>query len=826
MTKRKTDPQTDTQSYSIAPLDPGQLRRSVDPASLIDIEPTGSRTDPLIGQERAVGAIRFGSAIRKPGFNIYAMGQAGSGRHTAVHALLEERAAAEPTPRDWVYVFNFAEPDKPRALDLPPGRGLKLGDAMEVLIDDLSAAVPALFESDDYKSRRSAIEQDAEDTQERALSAIGEKARSKSIAIMRTPAGFAFAPMKDGQVIKPDVFEAMAAADRTHIEADIRALQEELKDVLEQMPAVEKSRRDRIRTLNEEMATGAVDRAIAPVLEAFADLEPVAAYLGEAAEDLVANVEIFLEAAAEAANAALPVGPPSGAGDARFGKYTVNVIVGNGADGEETGAPVVFEPNPTLTNLVGRIDHIAQMGTLTTDFTLIKPGALHRANGGYLILDIREVLLQAFAWESLKRCLKSGDIAMTTPAEQMSLVSTTSLTPDTIPLDIKIVLIGDRLTYYLLMAYDPDFAELFKVEADFEDDFDRSPENVRLYARLIRAIADEDGLRPLDTAALARMIDEAVRLAEDAEKLSLRVGTVADILREADHWAGSGHRETIGPADIAKAVAERHRRSARISELNREAIARNIVLIDTDGAVTGQVNALSVIQIGAQSFGRPSRITARVRMGAGKIIDIEREVELGGALHSKGVLILSSFLAARYAPDIPVSLHASLVFEQSYGGIDGDSASSTELYALLSVLADAPIRQSLAVTGSVNQFGQVQAIGGVNDKIEGFFDVCAGRGLTGRQGVLIPAANVKHLMLREDVVEACRAGRFGIYPVSTIDQGITQLTGIAAGERGADGRFPPDSINGRVEARLVAYAEARRRFGRDKDGENANVPTS
>jgi lon-related putative ATP-dependent protease len=746
------------------------------------------------------------------------MGLQGTGRHSSVRALLAERARREPTPDDWVYVNNFAAPEKPRALRLPPGTAVRFRNAMDALIADLGVAIPALFESDEYKARRSAINQEFEEAQEQSFSELSERASAKSITVMRTPIGFAFAPMRSGQVVNADAFEAMPAEERERIQADIKDLQDELKSILTRMPSLEKTRRDRIRELNKEMASGTVNVAIQGGADAFAHIPEVRAFLDEAAEDLLANVEVFLESAEIAANAPMPVMSLTAPVSSRLKRYRVNVMVGDHAEGEN-GAPVVSEPNPTYQNIVGRIEHVSHMGALVTDFTLIRPGALHRANGGYLILDARDILSQPFSWTALKRALRSREIAITSLAEQVSLISTISLEPDPITLETKIVLIGDRWLYYLLMALDPDFTDLFKVEVDFDDEFDRSPDNVHLYAQAVSSIIAREALRAIDDAGMARMVDEAARLAEDAEKLSLRLGVVADILREADHWAGEAGRATMSADDVGRAVDERRRRSARIRERVQEAITRDIILVSTTGSAVGQVNGLSVSQLGTHNFGWPTRITARARQGTGKVIDIEREVALGGPLHSKGVLILSGFLAARYAPDVPVSVHASLVFEQSYGGIDGDSASSAELYALLSALADVPIRQSHAVTGSVNQFGDVQAIGGVNEKIEGFFDICEARGLTGEQAVLIPAANVRHLMLREDVVDACRKGRFAVVPVATIDQGIEVLTGIAAGVRDAEGRFPPDSINGRVEATLRAFAAARRRFGADRVGE-------
>ncbi|MBM3530357.1 MAG: hypothetical protein FJX62_19925 [Alphaproteobacteria bacterium] len=821
MSDSASKPTQSAQPETGKPLPPAILRRTTDPDAIPVDAGTLPLPEGLIGQPRASDAIRFGSAMRKPGFNLYAMGLPGTGRHTSILAYLSERAKSEPAPCDWVYVNNFKAPDKPKALKLPPGTAVRFREAMDALVADVGAALPALFDSDDYKARRSAIDQDFEEAQEKAFAGLNDRARAKSIGIMRTPVGFAFAPMRQGEVVKPEAFEALPQDERERIQADIKALQEELREILTHMPALEKSRRDRIRELNKELASGTVDVEIGDVRKLFPDIPEIQAFLGEVAHDLIANVEVFLETAEAAANAPIPVASTMATGNPRLRRYKVNVIVGDRENGKG-GAPVVTEPNPTYQQIVGRIEHVPQMGALVTDFTLIRPGALHRANGGYLILDAREILSQPFSWAALKRALKSRTIAISSLAEQISLASTISLEPDPIPLDAKIVLIGDRWLYYLLMSLDPDFAELFKVEVDFDDEFDRSADNIALYARLIAAIAGREKLKPVDRGGLASMIDETARLADDAEKLSLQVGTVSDVLREADHWAGEAGRDRIAAADIERAVAERRRRSSRVRERSQEAIGRNIVLIDTEGAKIGQVNGLSVLQLGTTSFGRPTRITARTRLGTGRVIDIEREVELGGPLHSKGVLILSGFIAARYALDVPVSLQASLVFEQSYGGVDGDSASSAELYALLSALSDVPLKQSFAVTGSVNQFGEVQAIGGVNDKIEGFFDVCNARGLTGDQGVLIPAANVRHLMLRGDVVEACAKGRFRVIPVASIDQGIEILTGKPAGARGADGQFPSDSINGLVEARLREFAAIRRRFGSDGPTEKRN----
>jgi len=543
----------------------------------------------------------------------------------------------------------------------------------------------------------------------------------------------------------------------------------------------------------------------------YASVPGVVDHMNAMEQDVLEHVEDFRtpEESAPAVTSETPW-PPLPLGQLLFRRYQVNVVVDNR---DAHGAPVVYEDHPMMHNLMGRIEHLAQMGALLTDFTLMKAGGLHRANGGYLMLDAHKVLLQPFAWEELKRALRSREIRIESLGQMLGLVSTVSLEPEPIPLDLKVVLLGDRLLYYLLSQFDPEFGELFKVAADFEDRMDRTPENDLRYARLIGMLARQEGLRPFDRGAVARVIEQSARLVGDGTKLSTHTQSLADLLREADYWAGQADHSVVSAADVQRAIEAQIRRADRVRERVQEEIRRGTLLIDTQGARVGQVNGLSVIALGQFAFARPNRITARVRLGRGEVVDIEREVTLGGPIHSKGVLILAGFLGARYAADRPLSLSASLVFEQSYSTVEGDSASSAELYALLSALAEVPIQQSFAVTGSVNQHGEIQAIGGVNEKIEGFFDVCRAHGLTGAQGVLIPAANVPHLMLRQDVVEAVAAGLFQVYPVETIDQGIELLTGVPAGQRDGAGTFPEGSLNQRVEARLRDLAEKQRAFG-------------
>lgn len=762
----------------------------------------------VLGQGRAVDAIRFGVGIGRDGYNLFAMGPEGIGRHTVVRRHLEEQASRRETPPDWCYVFNFDTPHKPRAIELPAGKALKLREDMERLVEDLRTAIPAAFESDEYRSHQREIATELTERQEQAIGAIGERAKEKRIALLRTPGGFGFAPMHKDGVMSPDEFQKLPVAEQKRLEEIISTLQEELERAIHEAPKWRREAQRKLRELNRAVTRTAVNGLIEELKAAYQALPQAVEYLARVQEDVLDHAEVFRQPkeGEQPTLFGLPLPLPEG-GESFLRRYQVNVLIGH--DGT-AGAPIVYEDNPTHDNLVGRIEHLSQMGALVTDFTLIKAGSLHRASGGYLILDALKVLTQPFAWEALKRALRSRELRIESLGQMLSLVSTVSLEPEPIPLDLKVVLVGQRLLYYLLHAYDPEFGELFKVAADFEEDMGRAPESDLLYARLIATIARQDKLRAFNRAAVARVIEFGSRNAGDAEKLAVGLRDLADLLRESDYWAGTAARKIVAAEDVQRALDARVERSDRVRDRLQEEILRGRLLIDTAGARAGQANGLAVVALGGFAFGVPHRITARVRLGAGKVVDIEREAELGGPIHSKGVLILSGYLAGRYAPNKPLSLAASLVFEQSYGGVEGDSASSAELYALLSALADAPLKQSLAVTGSVNQHGEVQAIGGVNEKIEGFFDVCRARGLTGDQGVLIPASNVKNLMLRRDVVDAVAAGRFHVYPIESVDQGIEILTGVPAGARDPAGQFPAGTINYRVERRLSEFADRTR----------------
>jgi len=809
-------------------LAPEALRRACDPGQFAfettaelknSFETAGElkKTAEVLGQGRAVEAIRFGIGIAREGYNLFAMGREGMGRRTIVRAFLERDAPRREVPPDWCYVFNFEVAHRPKAIPMPPGRAQKFQADMAHLVEDLRTAIPAVFESDEYRNRRQEIESNLGEHQESAIGTVGEHAKAQGIALLRTPAGFGFAPIKGDGVMGPKEFAKLPEDEQKRLEGAIAELQKELEHAIHEMPKWRREAQRGLRELNREVIRAVVASLIEELKTAYADIAQVVQYLAAVQADVLDHAEAFQQSKDGETPTlfGIPL-PQADTSETTLRRYQVNVLIAHEPAQDGGGAPIVYEDNPTHANLIGRIEHIAQMGTLVTDFTLIKPGALHRANGGYLILDALKVLTQPFAWEVLKRALRSREIRTESLGQALSLISTVSLEPEPIPLDVKVVLVGDRRLYYLLHEYDPEFGELFKVAVDFEDDVARSPETDAHYAQVIAGIAQREQLRPLDRGAVARAIERGARVADDAERLSLNMRGLADLLREADYWASVAGRSVIGTEDVQHAIDTGERRTGRIRERLREEMLRGTLLIDSAGTRVGQVNGLAVAELGGFAFGMPRRITARARFGSGRVLDIERESELGGPIHSKGVLILSGFLAGRYVPNEPLSLAASLVFEQSYGGIEGDSASSAELYALLSALADLPIRQSIAVTGSVNQQGDVQAIGAVNEKIEGFFDLCVARGLNGEQGVLVPAANVQHLMLRADVIEAVGAGRFHIYPVSTIDQGIEQLTGVPAGERGPGGVYPPGSVNARVERRLADFAARGKAAGSER----------
>ena len=794
--------------FLVPALLPAQLHTPCDPQSF-SFETTAEleTLSDLIGQTRALDAVHFGTGIRHLGYNIFVLGPPGMGKRSMVRQFLAGKAQQENGLADWCYLNNFSQPHQPQAIRLPCGKGLELRTQMAQLVDYLRTAVPALFDTEEYRAKATVIQDAFNKRQEDAFKSLGDEAARQQILLLRTPGGFAFAPTRTRQeVLSPEEYAGLTQAEQDRIQAAIASLQARLEDILAHIPQWWKERSEQVRQLNRETILSVVRHMVDEIRPHFIEFAAIQRYLDVVQQDMVENAHDFRRQEESASLSGLTM-----VARETFHRYQVNVLVSNG---KQSGAPIVSEDNPTYANLVGRVEHVAQLGALVTDFTLIKPGALHRANGGYLLLDVRKVLMQPFAWDGLKRALQAREIRIESLGQMYSLVSTVSLEPESIPLDVKIVLFGDRIYYYLLQQYDPDFAELFKVAADFEDRIDRSPGSHLLYARMMASMAARDGLLPLNRAAVARVIDHSARQVGDTERLSTHMRSLSDLLQEADYWSRLAGRAAVMAEDVQQAISTQIRRSDRLRDQLHEAILRGTLLIDTAGEVPGQVNALSVIELADFAFAQPTRITATCRLGEGEMINIEREAKLSGAIHSKGVLILSAFLAARYARDQPLALNASLVFEQSYGQVEGDSASVAELGALLSLLANAPVKQSLAITGSVNQLGQVQAIGAVNEKIEGFFDICRARGLDGRQGVLIPAANIKHLMLRADVVGAAQAGQFHVYAVSQVDEAIALLTGVPAGSLLASGDFDAQSINQRVATRLAELTKLHKSFAR------------
>jgi lon-related putative ATP-dependent protease len=775
---------------------------------------TTADVEPLVGifgQSRALQALEFGARMDGDGFNIYVLGTPGSQRHAVVSHFLEQESRDKQQPIDWCYINNFADAQKPKGVALPPGRGKRLRQDMQQLVEDLQASIPAAFESENYRNRLAEIEDEFNEQNKLAQEEVEAEAKKEDLGLLPTPHGFAIAPVRDGRPLPEEEFMKLPDEERERTQKAIERLTEKLGEYFENLPSLHKERRRRIKELDNNVTMFAVGSLIADLRERYDDCPGVVEYLNAVQQDVIDNAQDF-GVGERRPELTLPGMRPDREQD--FRRYEVNVLV----DNEDTeGAPVVYESSPNYQNLVGRVEHGSQFGTLVTDFTMIRPGALHRANGGYLILDVEKVLLQPYAWDGLKRAIQDGEIRIESLGQMLSLVSTQGVEPDAMPLNVKVVLIGNRMLYYLLCQLDPDFQQFFKVAADFEDRIPRSPDNLLLYSRMLASIVREKSLRPFNADGIARIIDESSRWVGDTEKLSAKMRAVTDLMSEANYCADQREAEYVQAEDVEQAIEQRTFRQDRIRSELQEAIQRNTIHVSTEGEAVAQVNGLSVLQMGDFMFGQPSRITATARLGSGEVVDIEREVELGGAIHSKGVMILSSYLGSRYTTDVPLSLSASLVFEQSYGQVDGDSASIAELVALLSAIAGIPVRQSLAATGSVDQKGVVQAIGGVNQKIEGFFDVCHARGLTGEQGVLIPADNVQHLMLRRDVATAIDGGEFQVYPLHHIDDAITLMTGREAGERDDEGRFPDGSVNGEVERALAKLAGMRRDFSANKD---------
>lgn len=793
--------------------------------SLFDFETTADiKNKPsVIGQERLSASLEFGIDIPKDGFNIFALGPNETNKLDYIKNYLKEKANEQDVPSDICYVNNFDDKYKPEALLLPAGRGKEFRHQMNQLIEDLLPTLRSAFESEEYQNKKQALQDSIQDEQDHTFEDLQKKAREKGLALIRTPGGFTFAPIKDGDLMDQNDIQNLPDEERERLQNETKELQEELQKIIRKMPSNKRRYREQQKDLDKEIAEYAIRELFTKIREEFKDLDEVLEFIDNVKRDIVENVQLIMSPQGKQNPLMQMMGgggqnmQESGEspGNSILEQYRVNVLVDHS---ETDGTPVIYEDNPNYKNVTGRVEYQSRMGALTTNFNLIKPGALHKANGGYLILDARRILLEPFAWENLKRSLKSCEIKIEAIGESYSYISTVSLEPEPIGLNVKVVLLGERLLYYLLCEFDPDFQTLFKVEADFEDEIDRDEQNNKLYASLLAGLIEKNELLHFDKHAIARMIEQSARMAGDREKLTAKTDDLSDYLVEASHWAEKNGHEIVKATDVEKAIEQKIYRSARMRDKVHEAINRDMIFIDTEGETVGQINGLSVTGIGNLIFGRPDRITARVQLGKGEIIDIEREVEMSGPIHSKGVLILKGFLGERFALNDPLSLSASIVFEQSYSNIDGDSASSAELYALLSAIGKIPIRQNFAVTGSVNQHGKIQPIGGVNEKIEGFFDICNHRGLTGEQAVLIPRANEKNLILKNEVINALNEGTFHIYSVENVDEGMELLTGKKMGKPDTDGKYPEGTVNYMVTQQLQTFAENRKTFVTRQNG--------
>jgi lon-related putative ATP-dependent protease len=762
--------------------------------------------EEIIGQERAARALRFGLGIKERGFNIYAAGFPGTGRTTAVRNFLEELARTKPAPSDWCYVNNFSNAYAPKAIRLPPGKAKDFQKDMKSFIDEAKRAIPRAFESEDYAAKREATVKALEAQSKTLIDELNRKAQEEGFIIQSTRIGLLLVPVIRGKPVIDKEFIALPQKTKEEIQEKRERLEPELRSAMRQFADMDRKVHEEIEKVNRDVALYAIGHSITDLAEKYKEFSDVGDYLKNVQADILDNISQFIKEPETQPQAPFPLPFIK---ENRFRKYEVNVVVDTS---DAKGAPVVTESNPTYQNLFGRIESEAQFGALFTDFTMIRRGSLHRANGGYLVLPVEALLMNPLSYDSLKRALRNEHIFIEEAQERMGFITTKSLKPEPIPLDVKVILIGDPILYQKLYTLDKEFSELFKVKADFDTTMERTDDNMKQYAAFVCTLCQKENLKHLDGSGLAKLIEHSSRLAEDQTKLSTRFAEIADIVREANFYASQEKSDAVTGNHVKKAIEERIYRSKLIQEKIQEMIKRGILLIDTDTATAGQVNGLSVISLGDFEFGIPSRVTASVGLGREGVVDIEREAKMGGPIHTKGVLILSGYLNEKYAQDKPLSLSARLVFEQNYEGVEGDSASGAELYAILSALSGIPIKQNIAVTGSVNQKGEVQAIGGVNEKIEGFYEVCKTKGLTGQQGVMIPESNVQNLMLKEEILDAVKEGKFHIYAVNTIDQGIEILTGTKAGARRKDGTFEKETISYVVDKRLREMAERLKEF--------------
>jgi lon-related putative ATP-dependent protease len=795
-----------------------QLRHTVDPGQF-DFQSTEELPpyEGIIGQERALKAISFGINIKSQGYHMYALGPVGTGKKTIIRKYLESDAKTKPVPDDWVYVNNFNDSDIPKALRLPAGKGREFRDDMDRLVEELKTEVPKAFETSEYQKERQDSKQEFNQRTQKFFEELEEKVKKAGFRLLQGADGIGIVAVVEGEALTAEKMEKLDEATLEKIRKRQKQLEEEIHKTMREAQKLQKEAKRKMMEIDRKAVSFAIDHFLDDLREKYGKVAGVVAFLDEVRISLLKHVNSFkqLKKLAEASAEQQQFMAMLQEQQVTFDEYRVNLIVDNSST---KGAPLVYEKNPTATNLIGRVEYVGRFGALITNFRMIKNGALHKANGGYLMLDAFELLTKPLAWETLKRALKNGEVVIESLEKSLGLLTTRTLEPEPIPLDVKVIIVGDPMLYYLLYSLDQDFPELFKVKADFDFRTPWTEESGKLYAHFIGNICREEDLKHFSPAGVSRVIEHSARLAEHQKKLITVFGDVVDIIRQASFWAEKKGVKLVSDTEVTKAIDEKVFRSNRIEKILQEMIEEETILIDTKDMVVGQLNGISVLQLGDYSFGKPSRITARTFVGSKGILNIDRETELGGPIHNKGSLILAGYLGGKYAEDIPLAFSASITFEQLYEGVEGDSASSSELYALLSSLSGFPLRQDLAVTGSVNQRGEVQAIGGANEKIEGFFDVCKARGLTGTQGLIIPASNVKHLMLHDEVVEAVRNGKFHIYSVATIDEGIALLTGKEAGEKMEDGMYPEGTVNWAVQQKIWELAAKVRAFSSSDEG--------
>ena len=775
--------------------------------------------DRFIGQDRALDAIRFGLEVDKPGYNLFVTGLTGTGKTSAIKAHLEsiiedmERQEKSKPPCDWCYAHNFDDPDRPFALSLPAGEGKSLRSRMTYILALLREEMPKVFKSEQFEAERREMEEKGRLTTQEIMGALEQDARSQGFAVQMNQTGVTIFPMVENRAMSPEEYQALEEEQRKSVDEVRNQLMQQTQETMAKVREAEKESWDLIHDHERSAAEHRVADIFRPTVNAYENVPEVNHYLRHLADNVLDHLNLFKDDEAVPSQTAPPMGsaPPSESVPGNpFLAFEINLLVDNS---DVVTSPIVVEPNPNWGNLFGRIERRATMGTYFSDHSMLKPGSIHQANGGYLVLNARDVLTYPPVWEGLKRVIRNREIRLEDPAEQNGFFVPQGLRPEPIPLDIKVIITGDESTYRLLTTVDnEDFWDLFKVKAEFDNKVDITPDNIDAYCAFICRTCEDEGLRAFDANGAARVIEFAARMVSDQKKLSTRFGQIKDLLIESDYWAGQASCELVLGEHVEQAVNKKIHRLNIVEERVQEMVENGSVLLDFTGSVVGQVNGLAVYDLGDFSFGRPSRITAQTFAGREGVINIEREASLSGSTHDKGVLILSGYLGAKFGQERPLTLSSSLCFEQSYDGVDGDSASSTELYAIMSSLSGLPLKQNLSVTGSVNQMGEIQPIGGVNQKVEGMFDVCRIAGLTGDQGVMVPHQNLRNLMLRADVVAAIKEGKFHIYSVRTIDEGLEILTGVTAGERGPHGEFPEGTVNGLVEKRLRELHQSMRGY--------------